>query len=205
MRLHHKHRGRALYKACVALLFFLAPTLTSHAGNIHLITFNVQNLFDGTQNGQEYAQYLPPRWNARSYETRLVAIGTALQSLEYPLDVIVLQEIENRAVVEDLRKYYLPAFKHIATSDNKHGAVELAIMSKHPIVSTKTHALRQRKPNKQFRTLRPLLDVSIATSPPPHKSLQIIAVHLKSHRKSRGTLSSDEIRAHQFKLIVKSN
>ncbi len=165
------------------------------------MTFNVQNLFDGIKNGEEYKEYRPPKWNKNAYEERLIAIGKAIQSVKQSIDLIVLQEVENQGVLEDLQRYYLPTFKHIAITNNPHGAVEVAIMSRHEILSTNTHTLQDIKPDAQFHTLRPVLDVSIAFSTPTYEKLQILGVHLKSHRKSRTALSSDEIRSYQYQLI----
>lgn len=199
--------------AAAATLFFVHPR-PLHAENISVLTFNAGNVFDAEIDGDEYPEYRPPKWSREFYEKRLVAVGQALQRAASSADVIVLQEVENERVVKDLQRYYLPAFKYAAVTDNEHSATEVALLSRIRITAAKTHSV-DALGSAALRSLRPVLDVRLSVSfakaigttqnknqPEPQTELQILAVHLKSKRASRGAVSSDEMRRRQYLLLA---
>ena len=172
---------------------------TVKASDFSIVTFNVQNLFDGVNDKQEYSSYKPPKWTKKNYEKRLVAIGKALQNMPRPT-LIALQEVEHEQVVTDLQEYYLSAFEYVAITDNPFSATENALISQYEIESVNTHTIQ----DSFYRNNRYILDV-IVKVPLEHGNitqLQVIVVHLKSKIPSKSKkYSSDQIRAMQYELI----
>ena len=167
------------------------------------MTFNVQNLFDGNKDGTEYQEYSPPRWNNTQYQRRLSAVGKALQKLSFSLDIIVLQEVENKKVVQDIQKYYLPNLVYVAVSTAKKSAVQIALLSRYKIISVNEHQVQI----PSLFGLRSILEVLLRFPSKKNKkgitaAIQVFAVHLKSKRKSDINISSEQIRAFQYKLIA---
>jgi hypothetical protein len=75
---------------------------------ISIASWNVQALFDGSDEGIEYEDYRPTNgWNAEKYEARLTAIAAALDGVcERGPDVAVLIEVENSGVIDTLGNNY---------------------------------------------------------------------------------------------------
>ncbi len=186
----------------VFLTFFV---VTISSKDIKAMTFNVQNLFDGKNDGTEYQEYSPPRWNNTQYHYRLSAVGKAVQKLAFSLDIIALQEVENERVVKDLQKYYLPRLSYVAVSTAKKSAVQIALLSRYKILEVKEH---QVQIPSLSGGLRPILEVTLELSSKKKQTqhavntIQVFVVHLKSKRSSNATISSSQIRSFQYTLII---
>ena len=71
--------------------------------SIAIMTWNVQALFDGDEDGTEYDDYRESAdWNREKYRGRLNVIARAIDGMERKPDVIALQEVESATVVADL-------------------------------------------------------------------------------------------------------
>lgn len=188
-------------------MLFCSLEVMVYSIDFSAFTFNVQNLFDGIDDRQEYKEYKPPKWTEDDYQKRLVAIGRALQSVNPMPSIIALQEVENSNVVEELQKYYLPQLPYVVVSDNPYSATENALLSKYKILRVHTH----RVGGKAGKRNRYLLDVRLEI-PPSSKNdiahiLQVLVVHLKSKRTQTNStgktiISSDAIRHMQYQLII---
>jgi endonuclease/exonuclease/phosphatase family metal-dependent hydrolase len=71
--------------------------------SLAIMTWNIQALFDGTDNGTEYDEYRDSAgWTQEKYKGRLNVIAAAIAGLERKPDIIALQEIESPMVAIDL-------------------------------------------------------------------------------------------------------
>ena len=87
---------------------------------ITVISWNVCNLFDSSDNGTEYPEYDPSgdTWNKELYLLRLNNTASVIKSIENR-DIILLQEIENINVLEDLSEGILKKdrYKYLYTAE----------------------------------------------------------------------------------------
>lgn len=104
---------------------------------IIIMTWNVENLFDGKDDGHEYIEYDPSRsdWNQAAYHTRL-RILTDIMS-DSNADIIMVQEIEGEDVLSDIGKI-LGFPYHVATQD-EYSAIQCGIVSRFPISEVRIH------------------------------------------------------------------
>jgi mRNA deadenylase 3'-5' endonuclease subunit Ccr4 len=110
----------------IFLLFcqiILAKTLT-------IASYNVENLFDLNDDGTEYDVYKPPVWNLTSYKTKLKNIAFVISKIN--ADIISLQEVESKIVMEDLRKELSRAkpkvkYPYFAFEKNKSQAIGVGL------------------------------------------------------------------------------
>ncbi|MFW6233877.1 MAG: endonuclease/exonuclease/phosphatase family protein [Spirochaetota bacterium] len=146
-----------------------------------LVTWNTENLFDAHADGTEYDRYNPLRgeWDERSYHTKLNnavrVIGAAAAAED--LGILVLQEVENRAVLGDLwdllDRYQ---FEYAFMLDEAPGAVHNAVFSRFPIIEARTHALS----TPWAEPGRLILELDIALN--PEQTLVLFANHWPSRR-----------------------
>ncbi|MCR5761033.1 MAG: hypothetical protein K6F82_03425 [Sphaerochaetaceae bacterium] len=140
-----------------------------------LCSWNVQNLFDGKDNGNEYDEYLSSSgWSDKQYRIRLGKIETVLGYGELlAAKVIVLNEVENEDVVSDLLSLSSlrdRGFEYYACAGEKDGAIKTAVISCYPIVSARTHS---------SSGIRPVLEVNLNVC---GRTVCVLAVHAKSNR-----------------------
>jgi endonuclease/exonuclease/phosphatase family metal-dependent hydrolase len=121
-------------------LFLLFFTLSLNATNLKIASYNVENLFDMQNNGTEYQSYKPNKhnWTRQNFQKKLLNIAEVICDIN--TDIIGLQEIENENVLKLLKKRLRQVgcgYKYHAISHKKHSAIQVAILSKIPIQSTK--------------------------------------------------------------------
>jgi len=138
-------------KRALLLILFIAALLRGE--DVKIATYNVENLFDLSYSGREYAEYIPNtswRWNSDTYRQKLKNIAKVIADMEP--DIIALQEIESPQALKDLKAQlqreglYLP---HYAIASAKESTVKVALLSKHPI---QTRELRVNASN-QYRNI----------------------------------------------------
>ena len=72
-------------------------------GSIAIMTWNVQLLFDGVDDGTEFREFRASAgWTHEKYLGRLNVMARAIEGMERVPDIIALQEIESARVVADL-------------------------------------------------------------------------------------------------------
>jgi endonuclease/exonuclease/phosphatase family metal-dependent hydrolase len=113
---------------------------------VTIMSYNVQNLFDAVDNGTEYREFDPgeSEWTADLYYMRMFNLAeVTAAAVDGGPDVLVLQEVENSAVVEVLRTDILKRFRyrHAAVTDTHDSAVQLAVLSRHPILRSRSHGI----------------------------------------------------------------
>jgi len=140
---------------------------------IVIMTWNVHNLFDGKDDGFEYAEFLQAAgWSHEKYMGRINTISAAINRLEPLPDIILLQEIENYQILEDLaltmpRCY---AWSHFA---NNPGGIGLGILSRIPLDDIRAHSITVGG----ITTPRPVLETRVQTE---QGDFIIMACHWKS-------------------------
>ena len=143
---------------------------------ITVISWNVCNLFDSSDNGTEYPEYDPSgdEWNRELYLLRLNNTASVINSID-SRDIILLQEIENLKVAEDLAGGILKKdrLKYTAAADKGDSAVTTAVLSRFPVEEIKNHALESA--DSSF--LRPVFEAKIKIGSRP---LYIFNNHWKS-------------------------
>lgn len=88
-------------------IFLTACSQTIEVDNhdIKIVSYNVQNFFDGSDNGKEYSEFKIENglWSAAKYNKRLSQFSNLLKSSEFSsADIIFFQEIENSSILKAL-------------------------------------------------------------------------------------------------------
>jgi len=111
-------------------------------GVITLMTWNIHNLFDGEDNGYEYDEFLSSSgWSVEKYIGRLNSFASAISRIDPLPDVIMFQEIESAAVLEDLAYYLQAGYTRSFFSKNPGAATGLGLISRLPILEAKAHSI----------------------------------------------------------------
>lgn len=133
-----------------------------------VVTWNVQNMFNAVDDGNEYEEYLLcSGWNESAYKARLGNIATVFSY--FSADAVVLNEVENGSVVKDIITK-LNDYPYYCTAQENDGAISIAVISKYPILRSCVHSVEGT---------RPILEADINTS---NGEVRIFAVHGKSKR-----------------------
>ncbi|MFA6188025.1 MAG: endonuclease/exonuclease/phosphatase family protein [Sulfuricurvum sp.] len=140
-----------------------------------IATYNVENLFDMNDDGNEYEEYIPNTssgWNDAMYRTKLR--NTAQVIHDIGADIIGLQEIESETALKDLKAelnrqgLYYP---HYAFARAKNTTVAVALLSRYPITSALSRSVGAN------RGYRDILEAKININ---GKSLRVFVNHWKS-------------------------
>ncbi len=86
----------------IVVLFVLTSLF---AKDFKIATYNVQNLFDMTNNGDEYKEYIPntkSKWNKKNFNIKLQHISKVIKALN--ADIIAIEEVENLSAARALNK-----------------------------------------------------------------------------------------------------
>lgn len=173
----------------VGALHALVPACTllvPDTGPLSVAFYNVQNLFDAQHQGTEYAEFVPgPGWSIEDVDKKLRATATAVQSIRPRPDILALAEVENAAIVDRLRREFLPemGFAYAVTGAEGRTAVTVALLSRYPITDARTHQQRSNVP------MRPILEVWLEVRGRP---VVIFVNHWKS--KSGGAPATEPVR-----------
>jgi endonuclease/exonuclease/phosphatase family metal-dependent hydrolase len=94
----------ALVTGCASCNVSVAEDKASeNPASLAIMTWNVQGLFDGIDNGTEYDEYRESSgWTQEKYKGRLNVMAAAIGGLERKPDIIALQELESAQVAVDL-------------------------------------------------------------------------------------------------------
>lgn len=160
-------------------LFFIVSCagqgVSDSVGGLCVAAWNVQNLFDAVEDGNEYEEYRPSSgWTQRAYEGRLSNARKVLSSLPSSDSyIIVLNEIEGPKVVEDLIKdsdIAKMGIRYYACAGMAGGAIQTAVISSIPIVTARVHDTGEGQ--------RPVLEAEFDTA---SGKIFVLALHLKSN------------------------
>ncbi|MDR0375759.1 MAG: endonuclease/exonuclease/phosphatase family protein [Treponema sp.] len=167
------------------------------AGVLRMATWNVQALFDGTEDGYEYEEYVDGAgWTREKYLARLNNITHALDSLEETPDILALIEVEKAQILEDLANGYLKDYGYHWTffGNNEGASLGIGALSRFPFTLTRVHSLS----NQGAVIPRPVLEVWVAVE---EKPLALFLCHWKS--KLGGDAETEEIRRSAARVIAR--
>ncbi|AXX92806.1 endonuclease [Malaciobacter molluscorum LMG 25693] len=139
-------------KKIIILLFIICSFLFSK--EFKIASYNVENFFDLNYDVTEYKEFIPNRshWNKKAYKTKLNNVLKVLNDLN--ADIIALQEIESKKVINDLIKK-LPEYKYYKFIKYDNSSVGVAILSKIKIINNK-----QIDVKFQDKIFRPILETT---------------------------------------------
>ena len=146
-----------------------------HEKSLCVATWNMQNLFDAEENGNEYEEYRSSSgWSQSLYESRLSNARKVLSSLPQSGDyILVLNEIEGPNVVDELIKsndMIKLGLCWFACTQEPDLPIQIAVASSLPISGAHVHAVGEG--------LRPILEVGFDTA---GGKVFVLACHLKSN------------------------
>ena len=165
------------------------------AERLVIASWNVQNLFDGSDNGFEYDEFKNSAgWNEEKYRARLNGIIGALKSDSLNPDILALIEVENAAVIQDLAEcsnlgYYWTFFASAPDSP-----VGMGVLSRLPLTETRVHSIH----SSEGSIPRPVAEVWADTGSGP---LVLMVCHWKS--KLGGERKTEALRRSAAALIVR--
>ena len=147
----------------IPLLGLLLLTACGNAGpTLTVVSYNVQNLYDATDDGGEYREFTAAGgWNEALYTAKLRAIGSALRrAIPAGADLVALQEVEHAGAVRRLVNLELSrqGYRHVAWLPDPRSATGPVVLSKLPV--RRVGALWVEGPPE--RPLRPILEVEVA-------------------------------------------
>ena len=166
------------------------------ARTITVVSYNVQNLFDDTDDGGEYRQFTRAGgWTSDLYTAKLRAIGSALRAAARDgADLVALQEVEHYGATRRLVDQELDGlgYRHVVWLPDPHNATGPVVLSKLPVRRVGALWVDSSSPvdgpadglkGGLDRPLRPILEVEVAlgaTADAP--SLFLFNNHWKSKR-----------------------
>lgn len=176
---------------------------------VSIVSYNTQTFFDAIEDGNEFKEFkgTKSKWSKQKYINRLSRLKYAVtvaglhlevKNNELP-DILVLQEIESKTVLEDFCKQ-LPLHNSyeyaVFIPGGNNAAFSSAILSKFPIESTKVYRI-----HSPDTALRPLIESRIKIfKTGVHKELVLFSVHWKS---KTGNNNGYEIRKLQEEQLYK--
>lgn len=157
----------------VALLLFIYTLLGGT--EVKIASYNVENLFDMNDDGNEYEQYIPNTswgWNEEMYRIKLRNTAQVIRDIN--ADVIGLQEIESetalKALKTELKRQGLYYPYHVFARA-KNTTVATALLSRYPIKSALSHSV------SSHRSYRDILEAKLDIK---GQSLRIFVNHWKA-------------------------
>ena len=193
--------AKLFFPSCVALAVIVlsctgctlpAPFLSR---SIHILGYNVENLFDDRDDGTEYRDYDPGSgsWNTSLYHAKLQNISQAIsKSVRGGPDICLLQEIESEKALRDLTDGYLNTlgYRHTFLAPRSGSATSVAALSRMPITAIRVHRVYVDVPT------RPVLEIEIELG---NDILILLNNHWKS--KSGGAPETEEYRLEAASLV----
>jgi endonuclease/exonuclease/phosphatase family metal-dependent hydrolase len=150
------------------------------AKSIVIMTWNLQALFDGTEDGNEYDEYRESAgWSREKYSGRLNVIAKAIEEMETGTpDIIAVQEVESAQVLNDLAgslSKHGYTWTHFANSPGM--SLGLGVLSRFPLTETKVHAVNI----DGSAAPRPVLETRVSAGlAPDAEALALFICHWKS-------------------------
>ncbi|AEF85428.1 putative endonuclease/exonuclease/phosphatase family protein [Treponema primitia ZAS-2] len=200
-------RVRCVWAVCILVALSAGCSLTSPSenggtgpvpGNLRIVTWNVQALFDGNQAGTEYDEYLNEAgWGSDKFSARVSALSRAIASIDGgPPDILALEEIENSQCLDALAKGELSKYGYGWTyfSKNKGSSLGLGVLSRYPFTETRVHGITW----DQQTAPRPVLELWLRPQDTP---LVLFVCHWKS--KLGGDDQTETLRRASARVILR--
>jgi len=193
-----RRRRRVMSAAAVALspaalAAALASSCAPEPPRIAIVSYNVHDLFDGSDCGREYPEYSVEEgtWSPALYAERL---GLSIEALrlasasagagEAP-DAVALQEIEDGGVARAIADALGEGYRSLA-APAPDSATTVALVTRLSIASARTHAVALPSGSPS----RPILEVELETASGP---LVVFVNHWKSRREGLAETEGDRI------------
>ncbi len=154
------------------LLLFLA--LNIYAKDFVIASYNAENLFDLKKQNSEYKEFIPntsSKWNQKNFNIKINNAVKVIKDIN--ADIIALQEIENREVMQLLLKK-LPEYKYSSFVKYSRSSIGLGFLSKIKIKNNRQ--IDVKFTNKIFR---PILESTFELE---NKEFKIFNNHWPSKR-----------------------
>lgn len=190
-------RPAFLFFAAIAMLVISCRCSlgsVDQAQEIRIVSYNVHNLFDAEESGNEYPEFKPlkGKWTKELYAKRLANVVEAVRSLgkgkdsgsaqARDPDILCVQEIENEKVLADLAEHFRKgAYRYWAISGPKDSIIHTGVLSRFPVTAMHTHSVMDAW---GFGPLRDILEVELDTSGATSDADRILLLicHWKSKR-----------------------
>ena len=165
------------------------------ARSIHILSYNLENLFDDRDDGTEYSDYDPgtDSWSTSLYHAKLQNVSQAIsKSVRGGPDICLLQEIESPQALDDLTNVYLNTlgYRHVFIAPRSNSATSVAVLSRLPITAIHVHRVHADIPT------RPVLEVELSIG---SNTLILFNNHWKS--KSGGAAETELYRLESASLV----
>ncbi len=182
---------------CTAGLLFLLWSCGS-SGEITLLSYNVENLFDDVDNGTEYREYDPSsrQWNRELLEIKLTNLAEVIRNaVPGAPDIVCLQEVENRHVLNLLADEHLDecGYRYRYVDDSGRSPTNVALLSRFPV--SRTHLYRLPDWNAQAQ--RSILEFELQVG---GNVLHVFNNHWKS--KTGGAGRSEQARLRSAAILL---
>lgn len=115
------------------IFLLLCTSLWLFAKTINIASYNVENLFDGVNDGTEYKDYKlnSKTWNKKTAKLKYSHTLKAIKSIK--ADIIALQEIENLNLMKKLANDL--GYEYFAFSKQQKAPVGIGLLSKYKIIN----------------------------------------------------------------------
>ena len=147
-----------------------------------VMSWNVQNLFDGIDDNTEYPEFDPgsDAWSERLYLRRLERTAEVIRnSVPGAADLLILQELEKPEILDDLADDLLRNMDyHWRLGISGYSIIRCGILSRYPIHSVEVV-------DCGFYNSRPLRPVLSFTVDAPGGAIRVFALHWKSPNNGR--------------------
>ena len=185
-----------------ALLTFLLVLLAGvqeppprSGGEIRVVTWNLENFFDRYDDPWREDERTRPPFVRESRQQRLAGVLRRLDA-----DVVCLQEIENRFVLEDWVQRHLSAlgYEVVHSEGNDGRGIDVALLSRLPVGAVTSHRHLRFPDGSGGETgfQRDLLQVRLG----PPLDAEVFVVHFKSQR---GGEAADRLRLEEARAAVR--
>ena len=188
--------------ACLPASRCSSPLARPSGSFLTIIAYNVKSLFDEVDDGAEFPEFsvAKGKWDEARYKLRLANVAAAVFATAPRAsgppgpDILCLEEIENRKVLEALRTGPLASarYRYMAIAPAEGGPFSVCALSRLPILATRCHAAY----TPAGRAGRDILEMELDAG---GRRLVVIACHWKS--KSGGDELTEEARRVDAALV----
>ena len=195
-------RGAGILLMLLAPVFCTGCRLPGGESDWTVMSWNVQNRFDGIDDGTEYPEFDPGtgKWDDRLYRRRLERAGEVIrEAVPGGADLIVLQELEKPEILDRLAEGPLKGLGyHWRIGIPGYSIIRCGILSRYPVSRVKVLDCGRWGE----RPLRPAVSFDVET---PGGGVRVVAVHWKSPRDGRAATEATRIREAERALLLAMN
>ena len=173
--------------ACLALfLFGCDGSFSMESGKekmeeISVANWNVQTFFDSTNDGCEYDEFISnKKWGKASYAERLSRLASSIKTID--ADVLVMEEIENEAVLHDISNFLAgewnqkKIYRYACFAKDEGSSIGCGVLSRYPLENLTLHSIDVRT-EISMPKMRPLMQLTVCKG---EKKLVLFVNHWKS-------------------------